>query len=337
MRSVCVVFAALWLFGPAVLQARPADRLAKIRQRGFVTCGVAPEIPGFASVDDQGRYSGLDVDICRAYSAVIFGTPDQVSYRLTSNVREFLQSDDIDVVSRRLTWELRREGARGLLFGPVTFYDGQGFLVARRLAAHNVPALAAARICVAPGSGAAANLAAYFRARQLSLRQESLPAGQDLGAAFAAGRCDAYTADVSALGAIRIRLPNPADFEILAQQISKEPLAQLVRQGDDGFYAIVRWTVFALIGAEELGVTSQNVDAMLHSDDPAIQLLLGVVPGNGAALGLDEKWAYDAIKTLGNYSEIFERNLGASSRIGLARGLNRLWTDGGLMYAPPLR
>jgi general L-amino acid transport system substrate-binding protein len=215
------------------------------------------------------------------------------------------------------------------------FYDGQGFLVAHRLGVRDPAALAGTRICVLADSAAATALSRYFHAGSTA-RTVALSAG-DVEASLAAGRCDAYTADVSELGALRSRLPAPVDFDILPQMITQEPLAQLVRQGDDRFFELLRWTVFALIGAEELGINSTNVDQLLASGDPDVQRFLGVIPGNGAALGLRERWAFDIIKGVGNYAEIFERNVGHESPIGLDRGLNALWTAGGLLYAPPLR
>jgi general L-amino acid transport system substrate-binding protein len=322
--------------GAAVLEAHPADRLARIVRHGYLECGIAPEVAGFSSVDADGRHRGLDVDMCRALSAAIFGEPDRVRYTPAPNVHDFLRSDDIDLVSRRLTWELQREAALPVLFGPVMFYDGQGFLVARRLGAADLPALAGLPICVEAGGAAQSALEDYFRLRGLALQQVPVAPGRG-AAALADGRCTVYTADISALGALRSRLPRPADFAILPQMITKEPLAQVVRQGDDRFFELLRWTVFALIEAEELGVNSQNVDAMLGSPDPAVRRLLGIIPGNGAALGVGEKWAYAIIKRIGNYGEVFERNVGRDSPIGLERGLNRPWTDGGLMFAPPLR
>ena len=251
-------------------------------------------------------------------------------------MQDFIKSNEIDVVSRRLTWSLPREGL-GLLFGPVTFYDGQGFLLPKRMRATNARQLAGAKVCVEPGGTSEFNLGSYFRANNLDLKKVLITSADEVAGAFKAGRCDAYTADVSELGAMRSKMPSPDDFEILADQISKEPLAQLVRQDDVPFFNILRWTVFATINAEELGISSTNVDEMLKSNNPDVKRLLGVTPGNGGALGLDEKWAYNIIKTLGNYGEIFERNVGKRGSIKLARGLNKLWTDGGLIYAPPLR
>lgn len=319
-------------------QAGP--RLQNIERRGSLACGVEAAVAGFAEVDSQGRYRGLDIDVCRALSAVIFGTPDKVKYIPVRTVDEFLNNDEIDIVSRRLTWELRRESPLGLLFGPITFYDGQGFLVSKRLGATSPRQLAGATICVAGGTASELNLGTYFGARKIAFRKvvlESHTGFDEIGDALATGRCRAYTADVSELGAIRLGLPRPGEFAILNEQISKEPLAPLVRQDDPQFFTVLRWTIFALINAEELGITSKNVDAMRASANVDVQRLLGVVPGNGRALGLRETWAYDAIKALGNYGEMFERNVGRDSPIKLSRGLNRLSTAGGLMFAPPLR
>lgn len=315
-------------------------RLDLIRQRGYLTCGVEPAVAGFAEVDPQGRYRGFDVDVCRAIAAAIFGTAEKTRFVQVSSVAEFLKNDPIDVVSRRLTWELQREGSLPILFGPITFYDGQGFLVARSIKAKSSRQLSDVPLCVAGGTNFEFMVGSHFQASKLVLKKVVLESAADFGsiaAALSSGRCQAYTADVSELGAIRARLPRPAEFEILPEHISREPLAPLVRQDDPHFFVIVRWTIAALINAEELGVTSINVDAMRKSENVDVQRLLGVVPGNGKALGLTESWAYAAIKAVGNYGEMFEKNIGRGSSIKLDRGLNRLANDGGLMYAPPLR
>jgi general L-amino acid transport system substrate-binding protein len=329
-------------FALTVAPAGAGSRLETIRARGVLTCGVEPAVPGFAEVDATGHYRGFDVDICRAVAAAIFGTPDRIRFIPARIVTEFAKSDEIDLVSRRLTWELQREAPLGLQFGPITFYDGQGFLVPRARGITEPGPLARRPICVAGGTVFEVNLNAWSAARRLSVRKEIVESAlqfDEIARALKSGRCAAYTADVSELGAIRQKTGRPAAFVILPQQISKEPLAPLVRDDDPQFFAIVRWTVFALIQGEELGVTSANVDALRGTADAGadIQRLLGVIPGNGKALGLSESWARDVIKALGNYGEVFERNLGHGSGIGLDRGLNRLWTKGGLMYAPPLR
>jgi general L-amino acid transport system substrate-binding protein len=339
IRAIALGVALLALASAPV---RAASRLEAIKSRGFLTCGVEPAVPGFADVDAAGRYRGFDVDICRAIAAAIFGTPDKVRFIPARIVTELAKSDEIDVVSRRLTWELQREAPLGLQFGPITFYDGQGFLVPRARDVRDVAQLARRPICVAGGTVFEVNLNAWSAARRLTVRKVILESAfqfDEIAEALKTGRCPAYTADVSELGAIRQKTGRSSAFVILPPLISKEPLAPLVRQDDPQFFAIVRWTVFALIQAEELGVTSANVNAMRDKPDATIdvQRLLGAIPGNGKALGLSESWAHDVIKTLGNYGEIFERNLGAASGIGLERGLNRLWTKGGLMFAPPLR
>ena len=330
---------------PAGLPAAAAGqgRVARIRQRGALVCGVQPGVAGFAQVDEQGRYTGFDIDICRALSAAIFGTPDKVRYEPASSVEQFLRAPDVDVVSRRLTWSLQREGM-GLLFGPVMFYDGQGFLVPTRLRVQAVSQLSTLGICVVAGGLSESNLTRYFQSHKLTLqkiliRPTAQLDGGFLDGEFSAGRCGAFTADLSELGSLRSGMRRPDDFGILDQQISKEPLAQLVRQGDVDLFNVLRWTIFAMISAEESGVTSANVSEMVKAGaaDPDVKRLLGVTPGDGKALGLDEAWAANVIKAVGNYGEAFDRNVGARSPIKLPRGLNRLWTTGGLMFAPSLR
>jgi general L-amino acid transport system substrate-binding protein len=312
------------------------SRLERIRQRGYLVCGVHTGIIGLATVDDQGRYAGLDVDICRAVSAAIFATSEKVRFVEAASVDDFLRTEDMDVVSRRLSWTLEREG-RGLLFGPVMFYDGQGFLVSSNLQVNTLRQAPHARICVVPGAENEFNLNTYLQAHNLRFEKVLIRSLDQVEAELASGRCNVLTADVSELGSVRAMMRNGSEFEILEERISKEPLAQLVRQGDDQFFNILRWTVFAMIAAEELGVTSANVDAMAASANLDVKRLLGVVPGNGRALGLDERWAANIIRAVGNYGEAFERNVGAGSRVRLERGLNALWTNGGLMYAPLLR
>ena len=316
--------------------AEAGPRLDLIRQRGTLVCGVAPAIAGFAEVDKDGRYSGLEVDICRSVAAAIFGSADRVRFAPATSIQEFLKSPDIDIVSRRLTISLTRE-AFGVMFGPIVFYDGQGFLVAKRLKPQSVRSLSGVPVCVDAGTPFESTLTQYFRSSKLELRKIPLTSRSELPAALDSGRCGAFTADVSELGSIRSRLAKAGEFDILAEYISKEPLSPLVRQDDPLFLNIVRWSFYAMVAAEELGVSSANLDQALKSEDGDTKRLLGVVPGNGKALGLDERWAYNIIKGVGNYGEMFDRNVGARSPIKLARGLNNLWTAGGLIYAPPLR
>ncbi|HUK32433.1 MAG TPA: transporter substrate-binding domain-containing protein [Vicinamibacterales bacterium] len=312
------------------------SRLARIRQRGVLVCGIFPGIAGFAEMDLAGHYRGFDVDMCRAVAAATVGSADRIRYERIASLDLFLGSNDIDIVSRRLTWSLRREGMH-VLFGPVTFYDGQGFLVARRVEGDDPTALAGIPLCVAEGSEHDVTVTAYFRRHQIALQKVLVADGPAAGRALADGRCQAFSGDVSELASVRSLLATPRDFRILRDRISREPLAQLVRAEDIDLFNVLRWTVFAMIAAEEHGVSSTNVATMAASDDPEIQRLLGGNPGNGQALGLDEAWARNVIAQVGNYGEVFERNLGVSTPLGMERGLNALWTQGGLMFAPPLR
>jgi general L-amino acid transport system substrate-binding protein len=332
--AAVIALGSIGLFGTSDVRAE--SRLERIRARGHLVCGVETGVAGFAAVDAQGRYSGLDIDICRAVAAAIFGSDLKIRFVETATLDQFVASNDIDIVSRRLTWSLRREGL-GLLFGPVMFYDGQGFLVPRQGSIRNVRQLSNQPICVLPGGENEFNLNTYFKLHNLVLKKVLLRSLDQAAAELSARHCVAFSADISELGSVRSSTMRDKPFDILPERISKEPLAQVVRQGDDQFFNLLRWTVFAMIGAEELGVTSANVEEMTKSPDPDVKRLLGVIAGNGQSLGLDEKWAYYVIKTVGNYGEAFERNVGPRSAVGLDRGLNRLWSDGGLLYAPSLR
>jgi general L-amino acid transport system substrate-binding protein len=335
-----LALAVLGLIAGVGGNAQAGQTLDNVKSKGQLVCGVSTGTAGFAMSDSQGTFKGLDVDVCHALSAAIFGAPDKVRYVPLSAPQRFtaLQSGEIDVLARNTTWTLQREGSLGLVFAPTTFYDGQGFIVAKKLGIKSAKELSGATICVQPGTTTELNLADYFRTNKLSLKSVTIENLDEVENAFFSGRCDAYTTDASGLAGTRnSKAPNPDDYIILPERISKEPLAPVVRQGDDQWFDIVRWTIYALIDAEELGITSSNVDEMLKSADPNVQRLLGVVQGNGKALGLDEKWAYNAIKSAGNYGEIFERNVGKASPIKLDRGLNNLWNAGGLMYSPPAR
>lgn len=323
--------------------ARPATAgvtLDKIKQAGGFSCGVPTGIPGYAQPDDKGVYSGFDVDVCKALSAAIFGDTDKVKYVPLTAQQRFtaLQSGEVDVLSNNTTWTLQRDTDLGLNFGPVVFYDGQGFLVPKKLGVKTAKELNGATICVQPGTTTELNLADYFRANKMEYKPVVIEKIDEVYAAFFAGRCDVMTGDASALAAQRIgRASNPEDYTILSERISKEPLAPVVRHGDDQWHDIVDWVVYALIQAEENGITKANVDDMVKSEDPGIKRMLGVTPGMGKSLGLDEKWAYNEIKLVGNYGEIFDRTIGAGSPLKLERGLNNLWTKGGLLYAMPIR
>jgi general L-amino acid transport system substrate-binding protein len=321
-------------------RAEAGPTLDAVKARGQLACGVSTATAGFAMPDSAGVYRGLDVDFCKAFAAAILGASDKVKFVPLSAQQRFtaIQSGEVDILSRNSTWSLQREGQNGLLFAPVTFYDGQGFLVAKKLGVSSAKELSGATVCVQPGTTTELNLADYFRANDLQLKLVVIDNIDEVENAFFSGRCDAYTTDASGLAGTRVsKAPDPEDYLLLPERISKEPLAPAVRAGDDQWFDIVRWTVFAVIDAEELGITAANVDQQLKSPDPNVQRLLGVTAGNGQALGLDEKWAWRAIKAVGNYGEIFDRNVGKNSPLKLDRGLNDLWTKGGLMYSPPAR
>jgi len=314
------------------------SRLDRIQDRGFVTCGVWTGIAGFATADEDGHYQGMDVEVCRAVAAAIFGSPENVAYVRAENVQQIEDDEDLDIISRRITWSLTRAASNNLMFGPVIFYDGQGFLVPRASGIESVDDLAGKSVCVQTVERHAATLAAFALERGLDISSVPIDTDEEAQTALQSGRCAAFSADVSWLGSAKLKFSGtPDDYVIFPDLISKEPLAPLVRMGDDQFFEIVRWSVFAMIAAEEFGINSKNVEAAREARDPEILRLLGVVPGNGAVLGLDEDWASNIIKTVGNYGEIYARNVGADSAINLDRGLNKLWTDGGLMFAPRLR
>jgi general L-amino acid transport system substrate-binding protein len=312
-----------------------ADRLEAIKARGHLTCGVLPGVAGFAILKPDGTYSGFDIDTCRAIAAAIFGTAEKTKFVQADDVSVVKRQPEVDIVIRRLTWTLTRETPLGLMFGPITYYDGQGLMVPPGVA--NAEGLAGKPVCVEQGEGWAGNLLRYSQMRDLDMKPVVITARADAVKTFLAGGCAAYSGDKTMLASIRAGLPHPGDYVILPDEFSKEPLAPLVRQGDDRFFEVVRWTVFALIEAEELHITSSNINVFVISQNPDSRYFLGIDPGNGKALGLDEGWARSVVKAVGNYGEMFARNLGPDSAIKLDRGPNRLWTDGGLMYAPPLR
>jgi len=315
--------------------------LDSVRARGQLICGVAVGgIAGFMTVDNQGKWTGMNVDICRAVSAALFGDSEKVKYVPLSGQQRFtaLQAGEVDLLSNNSTWTLTRDTALGLDFVGVTYYDGQGFMVPKKLGVKSAKELNGASICVLTGSTSELNIADYFRANKMSFKPVLFEDPDQSRSAFFNGRCDAYSGDQARLYATRIaNAPNPDDYVVLPEVISKEPLGPVVRHGDNQFEDIVRWTQFAMIEAEEAGITSKNVDEMLKSDNPSIKRILGVTPGMGKALGVDEKWVYNIVKQVGNYGESFERNVGSGSLLKIPRGQNALWTQGGLQYAPPIR
>jgi general L-amino acid transport system substrate-binding protein len=313
--------------------------LDKVKQNGL-TCGVSTGVAGFSIADSQGKYTGIDVDVCRALAAAVTGDANKVKYVPLTAQQRFtaIQSGEVDILSRNTTYTLQRDTQLGLNFGPVVFYDGQGFMVPAKLGVKSAAELDGATVCVQPGTTTELNLADYFRAIKKQFKPVVIEKLDEVEAAYFSGRCDAYTTDKSGLASTRlVKAQNPADHIILPETISKEPLAPAIRHGDEEWADIVRWTVYALLEAEERGIGSKNIDEMAKSDDPNVKRLLGVTPGMGKSLNLDEKWAYNAIKQVGNYGEVWDRNLGKDSPLKLERGLNDLWTKGGLQYAPPIR
>jgi general L-amino acid transport system substrate-binding protein len=316
-----------------------AGTLDEVRAKGVVTVGVNVGVAGFSMPDDKGVWKGLDVDTAKAIAAAVFGDVSKVKYVPLTAVQRLpaLQSKEIDVLCRNTTATLTRETVNGLNFAHPNYYDGQGFLISKKKKVTTAKKLKGATVCTLPGTTTEMNAADYFRKNGLPWKPVVIENNAELNKAFFAGRCDVLTSDASQLAAIRSVAPNPDDYTILPEIISKEPLSPAVRHGDDQWYDIVNWTVMALIEAEEFGITSANVDEMLKSTDPQVLRFLGVNPGFGKALGLDEKWAYNIIKQVGNYGEIFDRNVGPKTPLKLDRGLNNLWTKGGLMYAIPFR
>jgi general L-amino acid transport system substrate-binding protein len=316
-----------------------AGTLADVKAKGFISVGVNEGLFGFSKPDEKGVWGGLDVDTARAISVAIFGSPDKIKFiPLTAKTRfTALQSGEIDVLTRNATQTLTRESSLGLNFAHVNYYDGQGFLVPKKLGVKSAKELNGATICVLPGTTTELNAADFFRANKMTMKPVVIESTPELAKAFFAGRCDSLTSDASQLAGTRAVAPNPDDYVILPEIISREPLAPAVRHGDDQWFDIVNFATMAMIEAEYLGISSKNVDDMLKSGDPQIQRFLGVNPGNGEALGLDEKWAYNIVKMVGNYAEVFERNVGVNTPLKLERGLNALWTKGGIMYTPPFK
>ncbi|MBN7786569.1 amino acid ABC transporter substrate-binding protein [Ponticoccus gilvus] len=317
-----------------------AQTLEEVRERGHLNCGVSPGVTGFSNPDDEGNWSGFDVEVCRAVAAAVLEDADAVRYTPLSNTERFtaLQSGEIDMLSRTTTRTLNRDTALGLNFAPVMFYDGQGFMVRQDMEVSSVMELDGATVCTSAGSTTELNLADYFEANGLSYEPVRFDRADEVLAAYDAGRCDVYTSDHSGLAARRLVMTDPEEHIVLPETISKEPLAPAVRHGDDQWFDIVTWTVYALIEAEEYGVTQGNVDEMAGSENPNIARMLGAEGSPvGEWVGLDNKWVHRAIAAVGNYGEIFERHVGPDTPLGIERGMNALHTDGGLQYAMPFK
>jgi general L-amino acid transport system substrate-binding protein len=337
MSRLKAALAALAFISPPALAGKTLDA---VKAKGQIACGVSTGVIGFSAADSQGLWKGIDVDICKALAAAVLGDANKVRWVPLSSQQRFtaLQSGEVDILSRNTTWSLTRDAALGLHFTAVTYYDGQGFMVAKKLKVTSAKQLKNAEICVQSGTTTEKNLSDYFRAQGIKVKPVVFDKFEASIKAFFSGRCQAYTTDASALAFIRSKeAPSPDDYVVLPEIISKEPLGPAVRRGDDEWFAIVKWTINALIEAEELGITQAKVDSLKSSPDPAIQRFLGVGEDLGKSLGLNREWAARAVKAVGNYGEIFNRNLGADSPLKLPRGLNAQWNKGGILYALPLR
>jgi general L-amino acid transport system substrate-binding protein len=319
--------------------AAPAATLDDVKAKGFVQCGVNTGLPGFSEPDDAGNWTGFDVDYCRAVAAAIFNDPNAAKFTPLSAKERFtaLQSGEVDVLTRNTTWTMERDTSLGLKFAGVNYYDGQGFMARKDLNLASAKDLQDASVCVQTGTTTELNMADYFRTNNVTVNSVVFESQDAVNQAYDGGRCDALTTDASGLYASRLEMANPDEHVVLADIISKEPLGPVVRQGDDQWFNIVKWTHFALLNAEELGVNQANVEEMKNSENPEIRRLLGTEGTFGEGIGLANDWAANIIKAVGNYGEIFERNIGTQSPLAIARGQNALWKDGGLQYAPPIR
>ncbi|MCL4182004.1 MAG: amino acid ABC transporter substrate-binding protein [Burkholderiaceae bacterium] len=334
-QRIATLLAAAALLAPALAAAGPT--LDSIKQKGTLRCGVNTGLLGFSAPDSQGRWTGIDVDFCRAVAAAILGDPNKVQFVPTNTQNRFtvLQSGEVDILSRNTTWTASRDSTLGAVFAGTIFYDGQGFMVKKSANISSASQLNGATICVQPGTTTELNLSDWFRTKKMNFRPVVVNELQQIEQTFFSGRCDVLTTDISGLAATRLKAPNKDDYVILPEAISKEPLGPLVRRGDWEYFNIVKWTLAGLIEAEEYGVTAANVDKLkTESKDPPVQRLVGTSGDIGKGMGLDNDWLVRAIKAVGNYGEMYQRNIGP---IGIARGINAQWREGGLMYAPPIR
>lgn len=337
MRVATLVLGLSCLAMPAAVAQ--AGTLDTVKARGQLFCGTSPGVPGFSLPDSQGHWSGLDVDLCRAVAAAIFDDATKVRYTPLNPKDRFsaLQSGEIDVLSRQTTWTLSRDTTLGMHFSPITYYDGQALMVRKSLQVTSAKQLDGASVCIQGGTTTELNIADFYRKNNMKYAPVSFGSGDEAVQAFTSGRCDVFTTDASALFAYRLKAPNPDDFIVLPEMISKEPLGPAVRSNDEQWANVVRWVHYAMVNAEEFGITTANVAEQLKSDNPDVKRLLGTEGKLGEGLGLSADWAYRIVKHVGNYGESFNRNVGPNSRLAIPRGLNDLWTKGGLQYAPPVR
>jgi len=329
----------------AAVATASAGTLDDVKKKDFLQCGVSQGLAGFSLPDANNNWTGMDVDFCRAVAAAIFNDPNKVKFSPLSAKERFtaLQSGEVDILSRNSTWTMSRDTSLGLKFAGVMYYDGQGFMVRKAMGIDSALKLDGATVCTNTGTTTELNLADYFKANNMKYQVVAIEDSNQVRQAYDEGRCDIFTTDQSGLYAERLQLKNPEDNVVLPEIISKEPLGPVVRQGDDAWFNVVKWTYYALLNAEELGITQANVEEMKSSPNPEIKRVLGVknddgsAAGFGTGIGLDEEWVVHIVKAVGNYGEIFERNVGANTPLKIARGKNALWKDGGLQYAPPIR
>jgi general L-amino acid transport system substrate-binding protein len=338
-----------WVLGAAVsaiaATAASAGTLDDVKQKGFVQCGVSQGLPGFSNPDSNNNWTGMDVDFCRAVAAAVFGDATKVKFSPLNSKERFtaLQSGEVDILSRNTTWTMSRDTSLGLKFAGTMYYDGQGFMVKSSLGVDSALKLDGATVCTATGTTTELNLADYFKANNMKYQVVAIEDANELVKAYDEGRCDIFTTDQSGLYAERLKMKDPNEHVILPEIISKEPLGPVVRQGDDAWFNVVKWTYFALLNTEELGISSANVEEMKASTNPEIKRILGVpnedgsAAGFGTGIGLSEDWVVNILKGTGNYGEIFERNVGENTPLKIARGINAQWNKGGLQYAPPIR
>jgi len=339
MKRLLSTFALAGAFGLVAAGAQAA-KLDQIKSKGFVQCGVSQGLPGFSTPDDKGNWTGLDVDFCKAVAAAVFGDATKVKFTPLSAKDRFtaLQSGDIDVLSRNTTWTITRDTSLGLNFTGVTYYDGQGFMIRKDKNINSALELSGASVCTQTGTTTEQNLADYFRANNMTYEVIAFATNDEVVKAYDAGRCDVLTTDRSGLAGERLKLTNPDDHVVLPEIISKEPLGPVVAHGDDQWFDIVKWVLYAQINAEELDITSQNVDEQVKSaTNPEIKRLVGTEGKFGEGMGIGNDWAYQVVKQVGNYGEMYDRNVGPDTPLKLARGVNALWTKGGIQYGMPIR
>jgi len=339
VRSLSFGFAALGALASLSSMSAAAGTLDTVKQRGTLQCGVSEGVAGFSEKDAQGSWRGFDVDFCRAVAAAVLGDPGKVAFTPLSAGERFeaLKGGKVDLLARNSTWTLEREARLGLAFAGITFHDGQGFLAKRALNVDGALSLDKAKICVEAGTTTQANLADFFKANSMAYEEKAFPSAAEALTAFQSGQCDVLTRDQSALHGERLKLTKPTDAVVLPDVISKEPLGPVVRGDEFAWFNVVKWVNFALVNAEELGISAGNVEEALKSQKPDVRRFTGAEGGFGKALGLEADWAVRSVKAGGNYAEIYERNLGTGSKLAIPRGLNQLWNMGGVLYAPPLR